>query len=198
MTTASANVPEELPFDFRISASEQGTTSTIELEGEWDLAQQAASTDAIDHALDRRPACLVLDLSQLSFIDSSGVHVLINAHKRCAAQATHLVIIPGPRAVQRVFEICGLIERLPFADHNPRPSPSKFRHDRDGNRPGPGTDDRTPWPAPKCRLAGSRRARHESRSDSQSLRPPADRSRDQKRSAAQHPLDCGSVSVGDA
>ena len=72
----------------------------------------------------------MLDLSQLSFIDSSGVHVLINAHNRCAAQATHLVIIPGPRAVQRVFEICNLIERLPFADHNPQPSPSKFRHDR--------------------------------------------------------------------
>ena len=136
MTTASANVPEELPFDFRISASEQGATSTIAVEGEWDLAQQTASTDAIDHALDRRPACLVLDLSQLSFIDSSGVHVLINAHNRCAAQATHLVIIPGPRAVQRVFEICNLIERLPFADHNPQPSPSKFRA-----RPRPGRRD---------------------------------------------------------
>ena len=51
MTTASANVPEELPFDFRISASEQGATSTIAVEGERDVAQQTASTDAIDHAL---------------------------------------------------------------------------------------------------------------------------------------------------
>ena len=69
----------------------------------------------------------MLDLSQLSFIDSSGVHVLINAHKRCAAQATHLVIIPGSRAVQRVFEICNLIESLPFADPHPQPSPAKLR-----------------------------------------------------------------------
>ena len=119
MSTASAKVPEEMPFDFRISASEQGATSTIELEGEWDLAQQTASTDAIARVLDRRPACLVLDLSQLSFIDSSGVHVVITAHRRCAAQATHLVIIPGPRAVQRVFEVCGLTGSLPFADRNP-------------------------------------------------------------------------------
>ena len=72
MTAASTtNAPEQLPPGLRISASEQGTTSTIAVEGEWDLAQQIASTDAIDHALDRRPACLVLDLSQLSFIDSS-------------------------------------------------------------------------------------------------------------------------------
>ena len=117
MTASNAtNVPEVLPFDFRIDASEQGTTSAIELEGEWDLAYQAATTDAIAHALDRRPACLLLDLSRLSFIDSCGVHVVIDARNRCAEQGASLVIIPGPRAVQRVFEICGLIEILPFAE----------------------------------------------------------------------------------
>lgn len=129
----AANVPEELPSDFRITASEHGTTSTIELEGEWDLAQRAATADAIAHALDRRPACLLLDLSQLSFIDSCGVHVLINTRNRCAEQGTRLVIIPGPPAVQRVFEICGLIEILTFSDHHPRPSAAKPREDRDGN-----------------------------------------------------------------
>lgn len=134
MTASTAsNVPEEPPFDFRITASEQGSTSTIELEGDWDLAQQAASTAAIAHALDRRPACLVLDLSQLSFIDSCGIHVLINARNRCAEQATHLVIISGPRAVQRVFEICGLIEILPFADHHPQSSAVKARAEGAGN-----------------------------------------------------------------
>jgi anti-sigma B factor antagonist len=127
---SAANVPEELPFVFRITASEQGNTSTIELEGEWDLAQQAATTDAIAHALGRRPACLLLDLSQVSFIDSCGVHVLVNAHNRCAEQGASLVIIPGPRAVQRVFEICGLIDLLRFADHHPGSSVTKLRHDR--------------------------------------------------------------------
>lgn len=125
---SAANVPEEVPFVFRITASEQGSTSTIELEGEWDLAQQAATTDAIAHALDRRPACLLLDLSQLSFIDSCGVHVLVNARNRCSEQGASLVIIPGPRAVQRVFEICGLIELLRFADHHPGSSVTKLRH----------------------------------------------------------------------
>jgi anti-anti-sigma factor len=130
------SVREELPFEFRISASEQGTTSTIELEGEWDLVQQAATTDAIGHALDRCPACLLLDLSRLSYIDSCGVHVLINARNRCAEQGVRLVIVPGPRAVQRVFEICGLIEILRFADHRPGSSVTKLRQDgeRDGLR----------------------------------------------------------------
>ena len=114
----ATNGPEKSLFGLRIDATERGTTSTIELEGEWDLSQQAVMTDAIARALDRRPACLLLDLSRLSFIDSSGVHVLINTSSRCAKQGAHLMIIPGPRAVQRVFEICGLIDVLPFADHH--------------------------------------------------------------------------------
>lgn len=126
--SSATNVPEELPFDLRITTNAQGATSTIELEGEWDLAQQAATTDAIARALDRRPACLLVDLSRLSFIDSCGVHVLINARNRCVEQGTRLVVIPGPRAVQCVFEICGLIEIL-FADHHPGSSATKFHHD---------------------------------------------------------------------
>lgn len=138
MTASTAtNVPEELPFNFRITASEQGATSTIQLEGEWDLAQQAATTDAIAHALDQSPACLLLDLSRLSFIDSCGVHVLINTHRRCAEQGAHLVIIPGPRAVQRVFEICGLIDILHFAGHPPGSSATKLRHNGDATSCGP-------------------------------------------------------------
>ena len=132
MTTSSANVAEE-PFDFRITTTVRGSTSTIELEGEWDLAQQATTTNAITDALERRPACLQLDLSRLSFIDSCGVHVLIETRNRCAKQGARLVIIPGPRRVQRVFEICGLIEILPFADHHPKSSVTKLRHSRGGD-----------------------------------------------------------------
>lgn len=136
MTASTAtNVPEESPFVFRITTSEHGATSTIQFEGEWDLAQRAATTDAIARALDRRPACLLLDLSRLSFIDSCGVHILISTHRRCAEQGAHLVVIPGSRAVQRVFEICGLTEVL-FADHPRRSSATKLRHDGDARSGG--------------------------------------------------------------
>ena len=43
----ATNGPKKSPFGLRIDATEQGTTSTIELEGEWDLSQQALMTDAI-------------------------------------------------------------------------------------------------------------------------------------------------------
>ena len=82
--------------------------------GEWDLAQEPATRKAIQTALERRPECVVLDLSQLSFIDSTGIHAVVELHTRAAQQNIHLVIIPGPRGVQRPFEICGLTDRLPF------------------------------------------------------------------------------------
>ena len=107
-------VPEGVPCVLRIATVKQGTASTIELEGEWDLGQCGATRDAVAQALQRRPESLVLDLSRLSFIDSSGIHALIEAQKRCTERETRLVIIPGPRAVQRLFEICHLIEILPF------------------------------------------------------------------------------------
>jgi anti-anti-sigma factor len=97
-------------------ARQHGATSTIVFQGEWDLAQRQRTSEAVDMALRSRPECLVLDLGGLEFIDSTGVHVLIDAHRRCEANGLRLVVIPGPRAVQRVFELCGLDEMLTFAE----------------------------------------------------------------------------------
>jgi anti-anti-sigma factor len=116
--TKPTSLPDHLPCPLRIATAQQGTTSTIELEGEWDIAQFGATRDAVAQALRRRPECLVIDLSRLSFIDSTGIRVLIETHKRCTEQETRLVIIPGRHAVQRVFEVCQLIDSLPFAAHN--------------------------------------------------------------------------------
>jgi anti-anti-sigma factor len=102
------------PSPLKIAVRANGTTTELVVCGEWDLAQQLRARKAISAALDRCPECVVLDLSGLSFIDSSGIHNTIELHRRCVQQGIHLVIISGPRAVQRPFEICGLTDRLPF------------------------------------------------------------------------------------
>lgn len=57
---------------------------------------------------------LVIDLRGLSFIDSSGVRMLLGL---CAdaRDGLRLELIPGAPAVQRVFELTGTLEALPFA-----------------------------------------------------------------------------------
>jgi anti-anti-sigma factor len=116
MTVSSSDVSSAslTALELRIVVGEQGTTSTIELEGECDLNGQEPFRNAIRAVLNRRPECLVLDFSRLGFIDSTGVQVAVELTERAAGESFRLVLVPGPRAVQHVFEICGLTSLLPF------------------------------------------------------------------------------------
>jgi anti-sigma B factor antagonist len=98
----------------RIAVSESDTTTTVHLEGELDLVEREDVRDAILEALERRPGRLIVDLGRLSFIDSSGVHLLIEAVQQSAERGVHLTIVPGPPSVHRIFEICNLTDLLPF------------------------------------------------------------------------------------
>ena len=98
----------------RITVSQTGGTTTVELEGEWDLSTHIATRQAVGRALGTRPERLVLDLSRLSFIGSSGVQAVISFVTRTERLNIQLLIVPAPQAVQRIFEICHLTDRLPF------------------------------------------------------------------------------------
>jgi len=105
---------EQVESGVRIAVSRRDNATTVHLEGELDLAGQQDVRETVLEAIQRRPARLILDLSRLSFIDSSGVHVLLEATQQSAEQQTSLMIVPGPPLVQRVFELCHLVDRLPF------------------------------------------------------------------------------------
>jgi anti-sigma B factor antagonist len=108
------NAPNVLDGGLRIALSQVGGATTITLKGEWDMATQIATRQAIGRALAGRPDSLVLDLSRLGFIDSSGVHAVISLARRTERLNVRLLIVPGAEAVQRVFEICHLGNRLLF------------------------------------------------------------------------------------
>lgn len=108
------NAPSVPDADLRIVVSKVGTTTTIGLAGEWELATQIAAREAIGRALACRPECLVLDLSRLKFIDSSGVQAMTSLVTRTDRLNVRLSILPAPKSVHRIFEICHLTDRLPF------------------------------------------------------------------------------------
>lgn len=97
-----------------ITICETGTTTEMVARGEWDLAEEKAARNAIRNILERRPQCIVLALNQLSFIDSSGIHNVLELHRHSAEHDIHLVIIRAPEAVQRTCELCRLTALLPF------------------------------------------------------------------------------------
>lgn len=54
---------------------------------------------------------IVLDLRHVTFIDSAGLHLVLAEVKN---DGIDFAVIPGPAQVQRLFEITGLIEQVPF------------------------------------------------------------------------------------
>ena len=99
-----------------VQSERDGIVHTVRLEGELDLA----TAEQLEHELLRVEGSdaltIVLDLSALQFIDSTGVRLIIQAHARSRADSQRLALLRGPRAVQRVFELTGILDRLPFAD----------------------------------------------------------------------------------
>ncbi len=98
----------------QVIVSHQGTTGTLELVGGLDVAQDERVRTALKAVLDEKPESLVLDLSKLSFIDSTGIGIVIGLKKSAERDGVRLVICRGPIAVQRVFELTGLTSSLPF------------------------------------------------------------------------------------
>jgi anti-sigma B factor antagonist len=91
-----------------------GGWHTLRLVGEVDLAASILLHEVIERVCAIAVDGIVLDLSEVSFIDSTGVCAVLVLHERCTEQGTELRISSGSKVVQRVFEIAGLLDRLPF------------------------------------------------------------------------------------
>ena len=62
---------------------------------------------------------VVLDLRELLFIDSSGVHAIVNAGIRARQAARRLLVLRGPPNVDRVFTLAGRRDDVEIHDLDP-------------------------------------------------------------------------------
>jgi anti-sigma B factor antagonist len=99
-----------------IEATSAAEAQTIVLTGEADLQGAPKLEAALEHAAAGPPELIVIDLRNVTFIDSSGLHALVQGHQLCRARGHELRVIPGPAKVQRVFELTGIDDVLSFWD----------------------------------------------------------------------------------
>ena len=99
-----------------IDSRREGDEHVIALEGELDLAHAGELDEELGRVEDTDATSIKVDLSQLTFIDSTGVRLLLMAEARARADSGRLTIVRAPDSVQRVFVICGVDGILPFAD----------------------------------------------------------------------------------
>ena len=60
------------------------------------------------------PQTIVLDLSGLSFIDSTGLRLVLDLNDRYGGEADRLRVVAGSPAVERLLDIVGLRDQLPL------------------------------------------------------------------------------------
>lgn len=87
----------------------------VVLRGELDLSTVEKVEDALD-AAHSGEKLLVLDLSALTFLDSTGLRLMVTVDQRARKDGRRLVIVKGPETVQRVFSITKLDEALEMVD----------------------------------------------------------------------------------
>lgn len=86
------------------------------LRGELDLSTVQKVEDELAAVESGEDKVLVLDLSGLTFLDSTGLRLMVTADQRAQKDGRRLVIVKGPETVQRVFSITKLDETLEMVD----------------------------------------------------------------------------------
>ena len=91
-----------------------GGACRVKFAGDFDFSGRELADEVLDSTGDA--SSVVLDLSELEFIDSMGIHFIVTAYERAQAQGRSLTILRGGPQVERVFALVGLGDVLPFAD----------------------------------------------------------------------------------
>ena len=95
--------------------STEETTQLVAVRGEVDLATVDALRGELSSALGRSKK-VVLDLREVSFMDTQGLAAVIEAEQVSAASGTPFVVVRAPETVHRLFDMIGLSDRLTVVD----------------------------------------------------------------------------------
>ena len=97
--------------------TEEGEDQTrVALAGELDIATAPQLEEGLEKVEANSPGVLLLDLRKVEFIDSTGLRAVIAADERARSAGRRLVIIRGTPAVERVFSVTQLDQRLEIVD----------------------------------------------------------------------------------
>jgi anti-sigma B factor antagonist len=103
-------------MEFDLETVTEGEVVRLALRGEFDLSVVPRVEDELKRVEAASPETLVLDLSGLEFMDSSGLRSVVTADDRARTAGRRFVVVNGPDPVRRVFEITKVDERIELVD----------------------------------------------------------------------------------
>lgn len=102
--------------NFEVRTEQRSGELVIHLVGELDLAAFDEVNELLTSAQSDGYRGVRVDLRALEFIDSSGIRLLLKAHKRAKKRGNEFCIIRGSERIQRIFALTDLDSRLPFCE----------------------------------------------------------------------------------
>ena len=102
----------EQPGTLQVTVRAEGSDLWVEARGEIDISTSAQWEKAISDGLTSRPDRLYVDMHLVSFIDSSGLAVLVRCHSRAGKQDCAMIVRAPTRQVERVLALAGLNDHL--------------------------------------------------------------------------------------
>jgi anti-anti-sigma factor len=106
--------PAEGLLRFRFARS--GTAETLHVTGELDMATGPALERTVAGAVDGQGGEFRLDISAVTFMDSTGANAVLRVHRRVESLGRRLVVVSPTGPVRRVFELLGLDSVLDVRD----------------------------------------------------------------------------------
>lgn len=92
---------------FDAGADDRDAT-VVRLHGELDIATAPELARTLNGALDARPSTIIVDASELSFLDSTGIRVLVMGFQRAAKQSCSFILRSPQAGVLRTLKLTGV------------------------------------------------------------------------------------------
>lgn len=155
-TTNHLEYPHPLEL-LRVEIHAVEDTTVVVVSGDLDLASAEQLEGKLLALLERRLRQLVIDLSELEFMDLSGMRVILQCAELAAHAGIGISIEPGEGGPRRLLELCGCLELLRLA--SPRPAAGMRSRDETHRRGGPAYRLREPVPRTTPDRAGPQASR---------------------------------------
>jgi anti-sigma B factor antagonist len=110
------DVPFQPPDSFHCESGRNGDTAWVRPVGELDLDTAPQLEEALAVMREEARPRLVLDLRGLTFMDSTGLRLVIRWDGEARRDGFEFAIVPGPDVVQRVISLTGMDDQIPVAE----------------------------------------------------------------------------------
>jgi len=95
-----------------LNTTDESFGTLASLSGEIDLSTVDDAGERLRDAIGASEGTVAVDLREVSFLDSSGLRLLLQLNQELTDAGRRLVVVQGPRRVARVFELTGAESEL--------------------------------------------------------------------------------------